>query len=243
MPISADVDFVLRVLEIAGAVAHVPSVLYRWRTHDSSTGHAKQSEVNDATKAALTRHLTRLGRPATVADGHRYNEYRIDWRDDDGEALIVIPTKNRVDLLRKCIDSIERTSACENIRIVVIDHDSTDPKTVRYLAQIAGRHTIMPYQGIFNYALMNNLAVRKHGGRAKYVLFLNNDVEAREPGWIARLRSLAARPEVGRRRAVAAVRGRPGAACGRSGGVQRCGGSRDEVRQCLSGEGEASPGL
>jgi GT2 family glycosyltransferase len=44
---------------------------------------------------------------------------------------------------------------------------------------------------------MNNLAVRTHGARAKYVLFLNNDVEAIEPGWIGRLRSLAARPEVG----------------------------------------------
>jgi O-antigen biosynthesis protein len=197
LPISADVDFVLRVLEIARTVAHVPSVLYRWRTHDSSTGHAKQAEVNDATKAALTRHLTRLGLPATAADGHRYNEYRIDWPDDGGEVLIVIPTKNRVDLLRTCIDSIERTSAGENIRIVVIDHESTDPKTVRYLAQLAERYTIMPYQGVFNYARMNNLAVRTHGGRAKYVLFLNNDVEAREPGWIARLRTLAARPEVG----------------------------------------------
>ena len=197
LPISADVDFVLRILELAGKVAHVPSVLYRWRTHDSSTGHMKQGEVNDATKAALTRHLTRLGRTAVVEDGLRYNEYRIDWPDDGGEVLIVIPTRNRVDLLKTCIESIERTAKGENFRIVVIDHESTDPKTVRYLAQIAERYTVMPYQGIFNYALMNNLAVRTHGGRAKYLLFLNNDVEAREHGWIARLRSLAARSEVG----------------------------------------------
>ncbi len=197
LPISADVDFVLRVIEAAETIAHVPSVLYRWRTHERSTGHAKQGEVNDATKAALARHLARLGREATVADGMRYNEYRIDWPDDGGEVLIVIPTKNRVDLLKTCIDSIERTSPGENYRIVVIDHQSTDAKTVRYLASIAARHTVMPYSGPFNYARMNNLAVRTHGRAAKYVLLLNNDVEAREPGWIARLRSLVARPEVG----------------------------------------------
>ena len=197
LPISADVDFVLRVIEAARTIAHVPSVLYRWRTHERSTGHARQAEVNDATKAALARHLARLGRPATVADGMRYNEYRIDWPDDGGEVLIVIPTKNRVDLLKACIDSIERTAPGENYRIVVIDHQSTEAKTVRYLASIASRHTIMPYAGPFNYARMNNLAVRTHAGAAKYLLLLNNDVEAREPGWIARLRSLAARPEVG----------------------------------------------
>ena len=197
LSITADVDFVLRVLEVADIVAHVPSVLYRWRTHDRSTGHTKQSEVNDATKAALTRHLARLGRKATVSNGFRYNEYRVDWQDDGGEVLVVIPTKNREDLLRKCINSIERTSKGENVRIVVIDHESTDPKTIRYLAAIAGCHTIMPYQGVFNYALMNNLAVHRYAERAKYVLFLNNDVEAFEPGWIARMRSLASRPEVG----------------------------------------------
>ncbi len=197
LPISADVDFVLRVVENATTVTHVPSVLYRWRTHATSTGHARQGEVNDATKAALARHLKRSGRQAAVADGYRYNEYRVDWPDDGGEVLIVIPTKNRVDLLRTCINSIESTSKGENFRIVVIDHESKDPKTVRYLQQIASKHTIMPYKGVFNYALMNNLAVRTHGGNAKYVLFMNNDVEARENGWIGRLRSLAARPEVG----------------------------------------------
>ena len=197
LPISADVDFVLRVIERAQIVAHVPRVLYRWRTHEGSAGHAKQAEVGAATKAALARHLARLGAAATVSDGAGYNEYRIDWPDDGGEVLIVIPTRDRVDLLRTCIDSIERTSAGANYRIVVIDHQSKDPKTVRYLAGLAGRHTVMPYEGPFNYARMNNQAVRLHGGRARYILFCNNDIEARAAGWIPRLRSLAARAEVG----------------------------------------------
>ena len=45
LPISADVDFVLRVIERAAVVAHVPRVLYRWRTHTASTGHARKEEV------------------------------------------------------------------------------------------------------------------------------------------------------------------------------------------------------
>ena len=197
LTISADVDFVLRAIERAEAVAHVPSVLYRWRTHESSAGHVKMEHVTQAMCGILSRHLARLGRAATVGPGFRYNEYRVDWTDDRGEVLVVIPTRNRVDLLKTCIDSIERTSDGENYRIVVIDHQSTDPKTIAYLAQIADRHAVMPYSGIFNYALMNNLAVKTHAGAAKHVVFLNNDVEAIEDGWIARLRSLSARPEVG----------------------------------------------
>ncbi|GAC1337312.1 MAG: hypothetical protein NVSMB18_02040 [Acetobacteraceae bacterium] len=197
LPISADVDFVLRAIERAGTVAHVPSVLYRWRTHERSAGHVKQAQVADATKAALGRHLARLGHAATVADGLGTNQYRIDWPDDGGEVLIVIPTKNRFDLLKTCIDSIEQTAPGANYRIVVIDHQSDDPRTLRYLAGLEGPHTVMPYAGAFNYARMNNLAVRTHGRSADYVLFLNNDVEAREPGWLPRLRSLAARAEVG----------------------------------------------
>ena len=203
MTISADVDFVLRALEVATVVAHVPRVLYRWRTHTTSTGHAKQGQVTTATRDAIARHLVRRDLPATVHDGFRYNEYRLDWPDDGGEVLIVIPTKNRVDLLRPCIESIAKTSQGANYRIVVIDHQSTDPKTVRYLAKIAEpgsdglRVTVMPYAGVFNYPAMNNRAVKEHGKGARYVLFLNNDVAAIAPGWIPRLRSLAGRPEVG----------------------------------------------
>jgi GT2 family glycosyltransferase len=44
---------------------------------------------------------------------------------------------------------------------------------------------------------MNNQAVALHGADARYVLFLNNDIEATQPGWLDRLRSLAHRPDVG----------------------------------------------
>jgi GT2 family glycosyltransferase len=55
----------------------------------------------------------------------------------------------------------------------------------------------MPYRGAFNFARMNNAAVRRHADGAGYLLFLNNDVEAVAPGWLGRLRSLAGREEVG----------------------------------------------
>lgn len=197
MAISADVDFVLRMIEASQVVTHVPAVLYRWRTHGASTGHAKQDMVMQATCGAIQRHLDRLRTGARVQPGVWFNQFRIDWPATDGRILIVIPTKNRVELLRTAIQSIERTSDPDEYRLVVIDHESDDPETRAYLTEIAACHTIMPYQGPFNFSAMNNAAVALHGGDSKFVLFLNNDIEATQPGWLDRMRRIAIRAEVG----------------------------------------------
>jgi GT2 family glycosyltransferase len=126
-----------------------------------------------------------------------FNQFRIDWPKTDGRILIVIPTKNQVDLLRIAIDSIERTSQGVDYRLVVIDHASDDPLTQAYLRKIAARHVVMPYQGVFNFSRMNNMAVAAHGKDADFILFLNNDVEATQDGWLDRMRRLANRRDVG----------------------------------------------
>ncbi len=197
MAISADVDFVLRMIEASAKIAHVPAVLYRWRTHGGSTGHEKQEQVMQATMGALQGHLDRLGTGATVREGVWYNQFRVDWPANDGKILIVIPTKNKADLLKTAVDSIERHAAGADYRLVVIDHQSDEPQTRAYLKSIARRHVVMPYKGAFNFSRMNNLAVARHGQDAEFVLFLNNDIEATEDGFLDRLRRLAARSDVG----------------------------------------------
>ncbi len=197
LSISADVDFFLRATEHARQVVHVPAVLYRWRTHAGSTGHSKQSDVMAATRGAIQAHLDRTRPGATVSDGVWFNQFRIDWPAAPGLVLVVIPTKNRHELVRACIESIERTADASRLRIVVIDHQSDDPAARRYLRTLAKTHVVMPYAGPFNYAAMNNAAVRAHGEGCDFVLFLNNDIEAIQPGWIDRMASLAQRPDVG----------------------------------------------
>jgi GT2 family glycosyltransferase len=197
LAISADVDFVLRAIEAVESVAHVPAILYRWRTHEGSTGHSKKATVMAATIGALQRHLDRLGTGARVSEGPWFNQFRVDWPSDDGLILIVIPTKNACALLRTAVESIERTAAGAAYRLVVIDHESDDAATQDYLREIAARHVVMPYAGEFNFSRMNNLAVAAHGEGARYVLCLNNDIEATQAGWLDRLRSLAHRRDVG----------------------------------------------
>lgn len=197
LPISADVDLVLRLLERSVAVAHIPSVLYRWRTHSESAGHRSRALVTATTQSAINAHLARLGLSGRASPGATFNTYRIDWPDDGAGVLAIIPTKNRSDLLRQCIASIDRTTPADRVRLLIIDHDSDDVDTRAYLAELAARAIIMPYSGPFNFARMNNEAVRLHARTDERLLFLNNDVEAIAGGWVERLTSLVARPEVG----------------------------------------------
>jgi GT2 family glycosyltransferase len=197
MAISADVDFVLRILEHARSVAHVPRVLYRWRTHGGSTGHAKKEAVMEATRGAIQRHLDRRGTGATVEDGVWFNQFRVNWPASDGKILIVIPTKNKAKLVRTAVESIEKTADPADYKLVLVDHDSDQRESRAYFAELAERHTVMPYSGPFNYSAINNAAVREHGEGCPFVLFLNNDIEAITPGWLDRMRRLANRVDVG----------------------------------------------
>lgn len=199
LPVSQDVDFVLRALERARAVAHVPLFLYRWRTHRTSTGHDKADQVTANTCRALARSLARVHPGCEVGPGHTFNTYRVTWPDVPGRTLIVVPTKNALSFLKTTVESIERHTDRAAYDLVIVDHDSDDPATRRYLARLQdeGRARLHPYRGRFNFARMNNEAVRASGGDSPFVLFLNNDVEIVSDGWLGRLRSLAGRRDVG----------------------------------------------
>lgn len=197
LAISADVDLILRLIEKAESVVHLPGLLYRWRTHRGSSGHARSTQAVVATVQALNRHFSRIGEDATASPGPVFNTYRIDRRDPGGRVRVIIPTHNGVELLRACITSLRSTAPIHDLDIVIIDHDSDDPALSAYLRELGDIVTIRQYSGPFNYSRMNNLAVADQPAGGEFLLFMNNDVAAIEPGWLERLRALAALPEVG----------------------------------------------
>lgn len=197
LTISADVDLVLRLIERAERIVHLPGLLYRWRTHRGSSGHARSAQVVAATIEALNRHFVRTGENATASSGPVFNTYRINRRDPGGRVRVIIPTHNGVELLQACIAALRSTAPVDDLDIVVIDHDSNDPALAVYLAALGDSVTTRRYSGPFNFSRMNNLAVAGEPPRGEFLLFLNNDVEAIEPGWLERLRALANLPDVG----------------------------------------------
>ncbi|WP_303697821.1 glycosyltransferase [Brevundimonas naejangsanensis] len=120
-------------------------------------------------------------------------------RQASGSAAVLIPTKDNLDLLRPCIESIEKHREANQtlIEIIVIDHESSDPDTRTYLddLQARGAARVLPFSGAFNWALMNNLAAAET--QADVLVFLNNDTVVISPDWIDVLCSEARRPEIG----------------------------------------------
>lgn len=108
---------------------------------------------------------------------------------------IVVPTRNRVDLLRTCLQGIAATDY-PDMEVLVVDNDSDDPQTLEFLSSIdPGRHRVVRHSGAFNYSAINNRAVAEARGRL--LCLLNNDIEIIEPTWLATMAVQALRKDVG----------------------------------------------
>jgi GT2 family glycosyltransferase len=109
---------------------------------------------------------------------------------------ILVPTRNRHDLLRSCIGGLAGLDYAGPIEIIVIDNDSDDSATVDYLARLQEDGvTILRYPGPFNFSAMNNRAAKAASGEV--LCFLNNDVEMDNGSWLEPMVRHAMRPGTG----------------------------------------------
>lgn len=108
---------------------------------------------------------------------------------------VIIPTRNRANLLRTCIAGL-RATRYPDLEIIIANNDSDDPETLAYLAVLAGEGvTILDQPGPFNYSTINNNAVAAAQG--ELLCLMNNDIEVLSPDWLAIMTTQALRPEVG----------------------------------------------
>ena len=196
---SQDHDLFLRLLERTSGAAHVPQVLYYWRVHAGSTSGGTEAKpyVAAAAKKALADHLARTGRTGTVEDGLFPSTYRVKW-DIVGEpkVSILIPNKDHIDDLEKCLHSLWAKTSWDNFEVIVIENNSTDPETFAYYQKAQQcydglRVVTYPKKG-FNFSGINNFG-RKYA-TGDYLLLLNNDVEVRNADWLTELLRQCAHP-------------------------------------------------
>lgn len=195
-----DIDFNLRCLELANVVTHIPDYLCRSRQHGASAVDSEDVQDMASIVSVIEQHLARTGRQATVRTTR--NRMVFDVRDrfpEDARVAAIIPTKNNHQLLKKAVDSCIQKAGDVKVEIFIIDHDSDDEATRRYLGELKEQSiaTILPYQGPFNFSAMNNMAVSKLSPDIAYYLFLNNDVEAHSDGWVESMAANCSRPDVG----------------------------------------------
>lgn len=201
---SQDWDLTLRCSERLGSdqIGHIPKVLYHWRAIAGSTakGVDQKGYAHYAGMRALQDHFKRLGSTAEVMeiDG-LLGLFRVRHPvpDDHPMVSIVIPTRDKVELLQRCVESILERTTYRAYEILVVDNQSGDGAALDYLRTIAGhpRVRVLKHDLPFNYSHINNEAVRRCSG--SLVCLLNNDIEVITPGWLEELVSHALRPNVG----------------------------------------------
>ena len=182
-------------------VRHIPRMLYFWRTLPTSTAATMQAKpyAQVAGRRSVLDHLGQL-HPSAVLEDLPNGNWRVKWPIPEPAPLvsIVIPTHNRVDLLRTALDSFYRFTKYLNFEIIVIDHRSDDPETLKYLEELPAAHPqvrVLRQEGPFNWSHLNNEGVKATQG--SLLLFLNNDVEFIQEDWLSEMVSQASRPDVG----------------------------------------------
>ena len=180
---SQDHDLFLRLLERTGG--------------STSGGTEAKPYVAAAAKKALADHLARTGRTGTVEDGLFPSTYRVKWDIvGDPKVSILIPNKDHIDDLEKCLHSLWAKTSWDNFEVIVIENNSTDPETFAYYQKAQqcydGLQVVTYPKKGFNFSGINNFG-RKYA-TGDYLLLLNNDVEVRNADWLTELLRQCAHP-------------------------------------------------
>ena len=199
---SQDHDMILRLTANAKKVVHVPKLMYYWRSHKASVASdisAKPYAIA-AAKGAVAAHLQSCGFKNFEIKGTRAFDTIFEIKYEiarEDKISILIPNKDHVDDLRRCIDSIKERSTYENYEIIVIENNSAEKATFDYYQTLENEEkiTVVTYKGEFNYSRINNFGAGFAKG--EYLLLLNNDTQVISMNWLEAMLMYAQRPDVG----------------------------------------------
>jgi len=197
-----DHDLFLKITEIPDVkIHHIPKVLYYWRVHAQSTsgGVGAKPYVTQNAINAIDAHLARIGVQGKAVEGRFGSTYKVDYALTSQPLVsIIIPNKDQVPVLTKCIDSLYEKTAYTNFEVLVVENNSTEPETFEYYGKIQKEHSnlkVLYYKGGFNFSAINNFAAQQANG--EMYLLLNNDIEIISENWLGEMVSLALQKNVG----------------------------------------------
>jgi glycosyltransferase involved in cell wall biosynthesis len=201
---SQDYDLALRCVERLQPeqVRHIPRILYHWRAVAGSLAAIPDAKpyAKEAARRALADHLKRRGIAGRVEPcPENVESHRVVYEMPDSLPLvsIVIPMRDRVELIEQCVASIRTQTDYPSIEFVIVDNGSAETATLEFLQmmeQQAGVRVVRD-DGAFNFSRLINRGAA--AAKGDVLAFLNNDIEANEPGWLREMISHAVRSEVG----------------------------------------------
>lgn len=177
---SQDHDLALRCMECTSRVAHIPRVLYHWRSVGSSMSHQNLMRCVDAARRAVEEHINRVspGGRVTLENNCLRVHYRLP--ENKRVSLIVLDGGEEEASLRRCLDALERT-----------DWPDTELLVLSNRKGLPGRVIAPGDRGRF--AALNLGAAQASGD---YLAFVDGSVAVEDPGWLRELVMLAQREEI-----------------------------------------------
>ncbi len=194
-----DWDLLLRVTEQTNRLRHIPEVLYHWRKVKGSAAGSTSAKpyAYQRQLTSITEHLARTGTPGAQAEFIGRTLIRVQWPVRDERISIIIQTKDKLPLLKRCLTSLFQLTAYRDFEVILVDTGSEDKDTWAYYDTLAAndRLRIVRCTGEFNYSRANNVGAKHASG--SLLLFLNNDTEVIQPTWLEEMARWAQRPGVG----------------------------------------------
>ncbi|WOD40408.1 glycosyltransferase [Nodosilinea sp. E11] len=200
---SQDYDLLFRAIEQVSTrqIVHIPHVLYHWRAISGSTALSSRAKsyAVEAGRKAVAEHLRRSGVQAEVLPAPSasvYNRVRFQLPSSPPLVSIVIPTRDRSDLLSVCISSILMRTSYPNYEIIVIDNGSVEQATIDLFERLPSQIVrVIQDDSPFNFSALNNRGVQLAQGDV--ICLMNNDIEVLTPDWLEEMVSFAVRPNIG----------------------------------------------
>lgn len=198
---SQDYDLMFRCIEKAENIKHIPMILYHWRVHMNSVAGDPSSKMYayEAGRKAIEEHLKRVGIDADVEHVGLWGMYHVRYKVHGNPLIsIIIPNKDHVDDLKKCVDSLYSINQYKNFEIIIVENNSEARETFAYYKKLMKAHDnvrVITWEKGFNYSAINNYGVKESKG--EYLLFLNNDTEVITPDAIEEMLGCCMREDVG----------------------------------------------
>lgn len=193
-------DLLLRCTErlAPDQIRHVPEILCH--LHAAAGSGEKGRDADMAGARAVADQLSRMGTGAMMVPGDRPpGLHRVRWPvpEPAPKVSLIIPTRDRADLLEMCVESILAKSSYPDFELIVVDNQSSDPAALAYLEKLGSRKRVrvLRYDAPFNYSAINNWAARECDGAL--LGLVNNDIEVITPDWLGEMAGFALRPDTG----------------------------------------------
>lgn len=174
------------------------AVAARHVAHIATTTPACYWNRSSVARADLVRNISRESFGADVVAGAFGTlVIRRPLPDPPPKVSIIVPTRDRLDLLATCVEGVLHRTDYPDIELVIADNESVETDTLDYLKQcgLDARVKIVHWPYHYNYSAINNYAIAQATG--SYICLLNNDTEVINTAWLHELMLHAVRPEIG----------------------------------------------